>query len=748
MVGRHVCLSSPKLVTFMAANSSLGKNSRLYLLGGMLLFWCVAICGRLVYLQILRYGSFVKQAEHQQQREIPLSPKRGVIYDRAGHELAMSVLVDSAFAVPTEVKDLPTAVSLITRITGEDHNVVLADCRNHKTFCWVARKADDETIERIKSLNLQGIHFQKEPKRFYPARDLAAQVVGTVGMEDSGQSGIEHEFDDELRGRAGKMFISVDARRQWFSDVEKQPEPGENLVLTIDKNIQYIAEKELDQAIHDTQAIAGTVIVENPHTGEILALANRPTFNPNLRKQITPAALTNRAVSYAYEPGSTFKLVTISAALEEKLTNPNEVFDCQMGSIVYNGMRIRDSKPHGLLPVWGVLAESSDVGSIKIALRLGEDRFYKYIRAFGFGQQTGIELPGETRGMTKPVSRWSKVSIAAISMGQEIGISAIQLAGLVSTFANDGVWVAPRIFMGPVEAQGSPQTVGFHPGSSRRVISSFTAAEMRSMMQKVVLEGTGRKAILEGYTSAGKTGTGQKVDPATGAYSKTKYIASFAGFAPLNNPQIVVTVILDSAVGLHQGGQVSAPVFRRVAQQVLEYLHTPHDLPLAPNRQLLLAQARTKDNDLEEGTPDHPGEPLETAEVNGDSSESAPAKASVPPLPEDARSDGKVMQAAIRQSEPVAAATNPPNPTNSPRAVDAATAQTGPPTTGTVVLDVEQGGIEVPSFVGKTVRGAVEAAQDTGLELEAVGSGVARQQSPSAGTHVAAGAHVTVQFGR
>jgi cell division protein FtsI (penicillin-binding protein 3) len=250
----------------MATQSNLGKNRRLYLLGGILLFWCAAICGRLVYLQVFRYGSFVKQAEHQQQRAIPLSAKRGVIYDRAGKELAMSVLVDSAFAVPSEVKDLPTAVSLITRITGDDHNVVLADCRNHKTFCWVARKADDETIERIKSLRLQGIHFQKEPKRFYPARDLAAQVVGTVGMEDSGQSGIEHAFDNELRGRAGKMFISVDAHRKWFSDVEKQPEPGENLVLTLDKNIQYIAEKELDQAIHDTQAIAGTVIVENPHT--------------------------------------------------------------------------------------------------------------------------------------------------------------------------------------------------------------------------------------------------------------------------------------------------------------------------------------------------------------------------------------------------------------------------------------------------------------------------------------------------
>ena len=740
----------------MATNSTPGKNSRLYLLSAVLVLWCVAICGRLVFLQIFSYGKFVKQAGHQQQRAIPLAAKRGVIYDRAGHELAMSVLVDSAFAVPTEVKDLPTAVSLITRITGDDYNVVLADCRAHKTFCWVARKANDETIERINSLKLQGIHFQKEPKRFYPARDLAAQVLGSVGMEDSGQSGIEHEFDDELRGRPGKMFISVDARRQWFADVETQPDPGDNLVLTIDKNVQYIAEKELDQAIHDTRAIAGTVIVENPHTGEILALANRPTFNPNLRKQITPGALTNRAVSYVYEPGSTFKLVTISAALEEKITNPDEVFDCQMGAIVYNGMRIRDSKPHGLLPVWGVLAESSDVGAIKIALRLGEDRFYKYIRAFGFGQQTGIELPGETRGLTKPVSRWSKVSIAAISMGQEIGISPLQLAGLISTFANDGVWVAPRIVTGTVQPRGTPQTVAFHPGASHRVISPYTAAEMRSMMQKVVLEGTGRKALLEGYTSAGKTGTAQKVDPATGAYSKTKYIGSFAGFAPVNNPQIVVAVILDSAVGLHQGGQISAPVFRRISQQVLEYLHVPHDLPLAPQHQLLLA--KTKDKDLEEGTPDHPGEPLETAEVNSDSSEGtkaptvtrAPLRQAQGGLsPAIAGADGNVVQAAMREpvsSNAVGGSSTQENPSKTP---DAGTpAQAKLPSTGTVVLDVEQGGIEVPLFVGKTVRGSVEAAQDIGLELEAVGSGVARQQTPVAGTHVAAGARVTVQFGR
>ena len=717
--------------------------------------WCVAICARLVYLQVFSYGAFAKQAGHQQQRAIVLEAKRGVIYDRAGRELAMSVLVDSAFAVPSEVKDLPTAVNLITRITGGDYNAVLNDCRGHKTFCWVARKADDETIQRITSLNLQGIHLQKEPERFYPARELGAQVLGSVGMDDSGQSGIEHEFDDELKGKPGKMFISVDARKKWFSDVETQPDPGDNIVLTIDKNIQYIAEKELQQAIVDTKAIAGTVIVENPHTGEILALANRPTFNPNQHKRITPDVLTNRAVSYVYEPGSAFKVVTIAAALEEKLTNPNELFDCQMGAIVYNGMRIRDSKQHGILPVWGVLAESSNVGTIKIALRLGEERYYRYIRAFGLGQQTGIELPGETRGITKPPSRWSKVSIAAISIGQEVGVSPIQLSAVMSTIANDGVYVAPRIVTGTEPPQAGLQSVAFHPAEGRRVISPFTAAEMRSMMQKVILEGTARRAALDGYSAGGKTGTGQKIDPATGSYSKTKYNATFAGFAPLNNPQVVVAVILDSPIGLHQGGQVSAPVFKRITQQVLEYMHVPHDLPLNTKNELLLAQSRIKDKDLDDDTPDHPGEPLETAEVNTNET-AKPASAAQPnvaralpstnsgqALPTSVGSEGKVVQAASR--EPIA---EDLTPVTAQKPYAGTTDPSKLPERGTVVLEVEQGGIEVPSFVGKTVRNAVEAAQDAGLELESVGSGVGRSQTPAAGSHVAAGARVTVQFGR
>src|SRR5438552_13767856 len=339
-------------------------------------------------------------------------------------------------------------------------------------------------------------------------------------MDDEGLSGMEREYVDRLRGKRGRMLISVDARRKWFGSVEKQPDPGENVVLTIDEKIQYIAERELETAMQQTHAESGTIVVENPHTGEILALANRPTFNPNLAREITPQKLKDHAVSDVYEPGSTFKLVTIAAALEEKLTTPEEIFDCQQGSIVVNGMRIRDSKPHGLLSVAGILAESSDVGAIKIALRLGEERFYKYIRDFGFGQQTGIELPGETRGLTKPLNRWSKVSIGAISMGQEIGVTPLQLVGLISTIANDGLWVAPRIVAATTEPRRTPQTVVFHPGAARRLISPLTTAQMKQMMQGVVLEGTGLKAILEGYSSAGKTGTAQTVDPATGAYSQ------------------------------------------------------------------------------------------------------------------------------------------------------------------------------------------------------------------------------------
>jgi cell division protein FtsI (penicillin-binding protein 3) len=675
------------------------------------------------------YGEFAQRAQRQQQRTTEVAAKRGLIYERAGRELAMSMSVESVFAVPSDIPDLGNTMNLISRITKSDPRELLAKCHAARSFCWVARKTDPEVSARIRSLNLKGIYFQKESKRFYPKNDLAAQVLGYVGMDDEGLSGVERQYNDELHGTAGRMLVSVDARRKWFGSVEKQPEPGENVVLTIDERIQYIAERELETAMADTHSETGTILVMNPHTGEVLALANRPTFNPNNSSEIKPDRLKNHAVSDIYEPGSAFKLVTIAAGLEEKITTPNEVFDCQNGAIVINGLRIRDHKPYGLLTVSKILANSSNVGAIKIALRLGEDRFYKYIRAFGFGQQTGIELPSETRGLTKPVSRWSKVSIGAISMGQEIGVTPIQLGALVSTIANDGVWTAPRIIATTAEPQKTPQQVVFHPANQHRVISPMTAAQMKQMMQGVVLEGTGRFAILDGYSSAGKTGTAQKIDPNTGAYSRTKYVATFAGFAPINNPAITVAVILDSAVGLHQGGQIAAPVFRRVAQQVLEYLHTPHDVDL-PGRQLMMARRNAAAADLDEGSPDHLGAPLGPAAV--------PAQ---PVLEAKEAPEPGIVAAGLRQRIETASAAKEEKAS----LPDAALQK---PSSGTIMLDVEQGGIVVPSFVGKSVRAAVQVASGSGLDLDVVGSGVAREQEPVAGSHVAAGSRIVVRFAR
>jgi len=722
----------------VAANTGKDAQKRIYILAAFFLFWAVVICARLVQLQVFDYGELEQHALRQQQRTIEVAPRRGIIFDRSGHDLAMSIAVDSIFAVPSEIPDPATAATLLAHVLKLDAAELRARFHASRTFCWVARKVDADASDRVRALNLRGIYFQKESKRFYPKRELAAQVLGYVGMDDEGLSGIEREFDDQLRGQPGRMLISVDARKRWFGRVERQPEPGENVVLTIDQAIQYIAERELDKAVRENAAAAGTVIVENPHTGEILALANRPTFNPNQSKKIRPQELNNRAISDIYEPGSTFKLVTLSAALDQRLTHPNELVDCQMGSIVVGGRRIHDWHPYGVMSVANILAHSSDVGTIKIGLRLGDDRLYHYIRSYGFGSQTGIDLPGETRGLTKPVSRWSKVSIGAISMGQEIGVSPIQLAAMVSSIANDGVWIAPRIVAGTIEPRSTPQTVVFHSGAEHRVISRLTAAEMKQMMEGVVLRGTGRKALLEGYTTAGKTGTAQKVDPITHAYSHSKYVTSFAGFAPVNNPAVVVVVILDSPITHgHEGGMVGAPLFQRIAQQVLEYLHVPHDVDIPSERQLLLASKSVSVNDLEEGSPDRLGAPLDIP--SEDAAPVPPSATATAASDEGRQSDFAVHPAAAVTAEAVAA---PPGKSESKPPEEPAPL----PSSGTVVLDVEQGGIVVPSFLGKPLRAAIETAQNSGVEIDAIGDGVARDQSPPAGSRVPAGARVEVRF--
>ena len=721
-----------------------GARARLVLFGCLLGLWVCAICARLTYLQVFQRGAYVQRANRQQQRSIEVSPQRGIIYDRNGQELAMSVQVDSVYAVPSEVPDQATTASILARVLNADAEEILARMKSQKNFAWVARKLEAETADRIRDLNLRGIGFQKEPKRFYPKRELAAQALGYVGLDDEGLAGVEIAFNEELRGNPGALMISQDARRRWFSRIERQPDPGANVVLTIDEKIQYIAEKEIDQAIADTQAKAATIVVQNPRTGEILALANRPTFNPNLSRQVTPAALKNHAVSDVYEPGSVFKTVTYSSVLEEHLTRLDEVVNCDPGFIVVGGIRIRDAHHIGTVTVEHAFAESSDVGAVKMGLRLGPERFIRYIHAFGFGQQTGIELPGETRGLVKPLKNWSGSSIGAMSIGQEIGVTPLQIVSMVSTIANDGIYTPPRIVAGITSPTQGFQQIVFRPRDQRRVISSLTAAQMRRLMQDVVLFGTARRALLNGYTAAGKTGTAQKVDPRTHRYSATDYVGSFVGFAPVNNPAISIAVILDSARGLHQGGQVSAPVFKRVAEQVLAYLNVPHDAEIKYDpRQVLLARQA----DANDGVTNRVGDlaSSELAEANA-----APARQEKP------------LMAAGRENPLQASLTLPPakispgtherSPTADasgeslqPLPAPVPNEPAHPP--GSIVVQVEAGAV-VPNFAGKSLRAAIELAQQSGIALNAMGSGIARDQSPPAGTEVAPHATVIVRFAR
>jgi cell division protein FtsI (penicillin-binding protein 3) len=717
-------------------------KARLRVLAGILLLWIIVIALRLTSLQVLHYREWMGRAQKQQVRSYEITPPRGIIYDRNGQELAMSVQVDSIFSVPGDVPDHATAASLLAPILNLDAAELQQKLDSGKTFIWLARKVPNEVATRIRELNLKGIYFQKEPKRFYPKGDLAAQVIGYVGLDDEGLGGIELSFDERLRGVPGRMQMEMDARRKRLGGVQRQPEPGENIVLTLDQNIQYITEREIDRAMDDTHAEAATIIVQNPRTGEILAMASRPTFNPNTFERVPAQRLRNHAISDLYEPGSMFKTVTVSAALEEKVTQPEDRYDVSQGFIVVGGAKMRDSHHMGVLTVGEIIAQSSNVGAIKIGLKLGEERLYKYIRAFGYGAQTGIELPGETRGMVKPVHAWSKTSIGAMSMGQEVGISAIQASSGISAIANDGVWSAPRIVAGVAAPTAGVQTITFHPAEQHRIISPLTAAEMRKMMEGVVLFGTGRRALLDGYSSAGKTGTAQKVDPKTGRYG-SKYVASFVGFAPVNQPAITVAVIIDSAQGLHQGGQVSAPVFQRVTQQVLEYLHVPHDVEFKreTRRQLL---AMLKDQDLEEASPDHPGDSLAVykmaqSEQEKNAPAAAPTAGSVRPAP-SAPASSKTPAAAAPAGTPASAPAAKIEVASAPAAAVPAAPAKG------VLVNVD--GAVVPSFVGKSLRAAVQLAQESRVVLEAQGRGIARDQTPPPGTPLAAGAKVVVRFSR
>jgi cell division protein FtsI (penicillin-binding protein 3) len=760
------------------------RRSRFWIICGFFLFWACAIFTRLFWLQVVCHKEYVERGAKEQQRTFEVAPRRGVLYDRNLHELAMTVLVDSIYADPSQIDSKPDAARLLSSLTHVDAadnrtteqaiSQRLADGHN---FAWIARRVSPDVATRVRALNMKGIFFQKEFKRFYPGNDIAAQLLGYVGVDDNGLGGLEEKFDAGLHGAPGEMYTAMDARRKVLGSTEREPQPGRNLALTIDQNIQFMAEQALDHAMAKTQALNGTVVVQDVHTGQILALAIRPTFDPNNFRHTTPELLRDHAVSDVYEPGSTFKLVTYATALDQGVAKPDDAIDCQGGKITLFGRTIHDNQGehYGVIPVHQALEVSSDVAAIKLALKVGPDKFYQSIRSFGFGSRSGVELPGETRGLLLPVQCpdpskvhskvpqcWGPSSIGSIAIGQEVAVTPVQLVSMVSSIANGGTYLPPHILMpdstDPNQNPAAPQVPHpFRPETdlpkplptgAHRVISTLASAEMRQMMEGVVLFGTGKEAQLNGYSSGGKTGTAQKIDPKTHLYSKTMHIASFAGFAPVNNPVIAVAVILDSPHGDYYGAAVSAPVFAEVAQQVLEYLGVPHDVDLraaALNAKKDTAKKITPVTEDDSPAQDEDIQALYDAANN---------------LPDDDPQSPAARQAAAAASNapPLAALASAANPSASPQPAAAApqssaqvsaAANSAAADSATRVIQLpDPNQLRVPTLTGLPIRQVIEQAGAAGLEVQITGNGTCREQAPAPGALVAPGTRIVVRCAR
>jgi len=691
-----------------AKGASSGTSRRTMLLGGFLALWVVGLTGRLYYLQVIDYVDFVARAQRQQQRTVEIAANRGTIFDREMHPLAMSVAVDSVYAVPSEIADRGLAAKVLASTLHLDSGELLARFDHLRSFCWVKRKVTDQEARRVRALNLRGIYFQKEMKRFYPKGELAAQVLGYVGMDDNGLAGIEFGMNKAIKGQPGRMLVVADARHQSFLSTDWKGEPGKNVVLTIDENIQYIAEKVLAETVTASHAVGGVAVVEDTRTGRILAMANYPTLDANDYTKSPPVDRIDRGVAFVFEPGSVFKLITVSSALEEGLTRPSEIIDCQMGRIEIGRHTIHDWKRFGALSVTDIIAHSSDVGAIKLGLRLGDDRFYQHIREYGFGEKTGIELPGEERGLLEPTTRWSGISIGAISIGQEVGVTPVQMLSTYEAIANGGVMIEPRILSDVFRGNEHDRLA---PAPTHRVVSARTAEEMKQMLTDVVLYGTGQHARLNGYSAAGKSGTAQKI--IAGRYSPSKYIASFIGFAPVDRPAIAILVSIDSPVGAHHGGEVAGPAFGSIAQQTLDYLDVPQD---NPSQLPQIASSATAPS---------------ARQLRDDGASRLPSKSE---LPGSATSSSRSnSQPSIQPVSYTALSDTPGVPSSADH--------------GTVVVD-RGPPATVPDFSGLGMRRVADKCQELGLGLSTSGSGLAAEQNPPAGTVLPAGSTVAVRFAR
>ena len=549
---------------------------RILLLAIIIAIGLSAGISRLFYLQAFKNNDLSKIAVRQHQKTVALEPLRGTIYDRKGRVLAVNLDVESVYAVPSEIENTYEAARRLSKLLNEDFRVIERKLKSDKGFVWIARKLDPNISARIKNEDLEGIGFIKESKRFYPKKELFGQLIGFAGLDNTGLSGIEARYDEFLKGEDGFIILERDARGSHIfpSSGYKPPVKGRDIILTIDEGIQYICERELDKAIQKTRAKSGMIIGMDPKTGEMLAMAVKPSFNPNEFIKYAPEEWRNRIVSDPYEPGSTLKVIVASAALEDKVASPSEPMFFGEDKIDIDGEIIHDTvKEKGRLSFRDVIKRSSNVGAVRIGMRLGKERLYSHLKSFGFGERTDIDISGESKGILRQTREWSKRSIGSVSLGQEIGVTPIQLITAFSAVANNG-WMMKPFVVSEIR-DGDKIVRKVYPEIKKRVISAETAAEMTRILTSVVEGGTGERAAIEGYRVAGKTGTAQKIDPKTGLYSDKYFISSFIGYAPAEDPQIALLVVIDSPEGIAWGGSIAAPVFKSVAEDVLLYMNAP-----------------------------------------------------------------------------------------------------------------------------------------------------------------------------
>ncbi len=556
---------------------------------GVLAFWVLGIEARLVMLQVVQYDELSARAERQQSETQKTPGKRGEIYDRKGRLLAYSVDADTVYAVPTDIKDPVKAAALLCGAFDEcarkDRDQLVERLTRKRprggltSFQYVKRRATPIEAKRIAALEMKGIGFMKESKRFYPNRELAAHLIGYVGTDNAGLHGIEATYDKTVRGREGTMLVQTDARGHAFSRLDRPPTTGGSIELTIDEHLQHIVERELKAGIEAARADGGTAVAMDPYTGEILAMASWPTFNPNQYGGTSDAARRNRAVQDLYEPGSTFKLVTASAAIEEKVVTRDEIIDVSAGLIRFGSRVVNDMHRYGPLSFTDVIVKSSNVGAIKVGLRVGAERMGLYIRRFGFGRASSPDFPGESPGIVWDPSKLNDSALASVSMGYQIGVTPLQMAAAASVIANGGTLYEPHVVRAIVK--GGVRTA-VPPKAVRRAILPETAATLTSIMELVVTEGTARRAALVSYTVAGKTGTADKL--VNGRYSPSQQNVSFVGFVPSRNPVMTVIVMIDSPrTGGDTGGVIAAPIFKGIAAASLRQMGvTPNINPAPP----------------------------------------------------------------------------------------------------------------------------------------------------------------------